>query len=146
MFSRMMSLVASSMASRDSKWQLPHLDQDQVFHHSAMGPEQSLAQLGRLWELLAGMSGIPGSATGEAFELRWGNYVKTPAVECEDTEGNASDVLLPDTEAVHPGPQARHQEDVDVAQVGEARQTRLCVVLAGRAGTRVHRTASRPSA
>lgn len=48
---------------------------------------------------------------------------------CEDTGGNATDILLPDTGVVHLRPQARHREDVDIAQVGEASKAGLGIVL-----------------
>ena len=48
---------------------------------------------------------------------------------CEDAGGNAADVLLPDTGVVHLRPQARHREDMDITQVGEAGKAGLSVVL-----------------
>lgn len=53
----------------------------------------------------------------------------TLAMTCEDTGSDATDVLLPDTGVVHLRPQARHREDMDIAQVGEAGKAGLGIVL-----------------
>lgn len=53
----------------------------------------------------------------------------TLAMACEDTGGDAADVLLSDTGVVHLRPQARHGEDMDITQVGEAGKAGLSVVL-----------------
>lgn len=48
----------------------------------------------------------------------------------EDAGGDPADVLLPDTVVVDLRPQAWHGEDMDVSQVGKARQAVLGVILA----------------
>lgn len=55
---------------------------------------------------------------------------------CEDTGSNATDVLLPDAGVVHLRPQARHREDVDITQVGEAGKASLSIVLRYHTGKR----------
>lgn len=53
----------------------------------------------------------------------------TLAMASKDTGSNATDVLLPDTGVVNLRPQARHREDVDITQVGEAGKAGLSIVL-----------------
>lgn len=53
----------------------------------------------------------------------------TLAMACEDAGSDATDVLLPDAGIVHLRPQARHREDVDITQVGEASKAGLSIVL-----------------
>lgn len=66
----------------------------------------------------------------------WGHQVKAPTRPCEDTEGNDADVLLPDAGIVVLVSQARHREDVDVTQVGEAGLAGLGIALIGHSGKR----------
>lgn len=53
---------------------------------------------------------------------------------CENTGSDAADVLLPDTGVMHLRPQARHREDMNIAQVGEAGKAGLSVVLRDHTG------------
>lgn len=59
--------------------------------------------------------------------------MKNLALVLEDTGVDVADVL-PDIEVGYLGSQARHQEDVHVAQVCEARQESLSIVLTGHSG------------
>lgn len=59
--------------------------------------------------------------------------MKNLALVLEDTGVDVADIL-PDTEVEYLGSQARHQEDVYIAQVGEAGQESLGIVLTGHSG------------
>lgn len=63
----------------------------------------------------------------------------TLAILGEDAGGDAADVLLADAVVVDLRPQAGHREDMQVAQVGEAGQPVLRIVVAGGAG-KAHQT------